>query len=185
MMARMTVRFITLILFLGSTSALAGAWEFSLGVSFNRTQYTDTNYASTRRWGTSVGYHFTDRSEVELSFTDSVDKTRIVGYEDTTFHDRIYALNWVQTLVGKDAPIQPYVKGGVGQLNRDAEGTYANGIAPASRVDSVTVIAGGGLRLYLTQNFAIRTEVTSYMQGGAVRKWKDNIAATFGISLYL
>jgi hypothetical protein len=43
---------------------------------------------------------------------------------------------------------------------------------------------GAGLRIYLTRAFAIRVEGTSYLEGGSLPTWKDNIAATFGISIY-
>lgn len=173
-----------LILALIPSSALgAGGFEISTGFSFSRSQYNNQDFSWNRRWGASLGYNLTETSEIEISFQDVVDRTRIVNYEDTTFHDRIYSANWLQNLVGKSYFVQPYVKGGIGQLNREATGSYANGAAPASRVDSLTAILGGGLRIYLTRSFAIRSEVSSYLTGARIKTWKDNVAYTLGVSL--
>ena len=166
------------------SSSWAGAFEFSLGLYYNRSNYSNDSYNWSRRWGSSLGYRFTELSQVEFSFSDTMDRTKITNYEDTTFHDQVYSLNWVQSLMNKNQPVQPYVKVGVGQLNRRATGNYAGGASPPSEVDSVTVVLGGGLRIYLTHTFAIRSEFTSYLTGGALSTWKDNIGATIGLSLY-
>ena len=104
--------------------AAAKGLEVSFGFSFNRSNYSDTNFSWNRRWGASLGYELTELTELELSFQDVVDRTSFAGYEDTRFHDQIFSINWVQNLLGKNAGIQPYAKVGVGQLNRDAEGSY-------------------------------------------------------------
>jgi hypothetical protein len=164
--------------------AAAGAFEFSFGFSFNRSYYSETSYNWTRRWGTSIGYHFNDFSEVELAFQDVTDRTSIVGYEDTTFHDRIYSANWVQAFTGKNFPVQPYIKVGIGQLDREATGSYANGASPPSLVLSITGVVGTGLRIYITKTFAIRTELQSYLTGGSIRTWQDNVGYNIGTSFY-
>ncbi|NDD93118.1 hypothetical protein EBZ37_13690, partial [bacterium] len=76
----------------------ASAIEASAGFSFNRSNYGSGNYSWNRRWGASVGYKFSPVSSIELAVQDVVDRTLIVGYEDTRFHDEIYSLNWVQNL---------------------------------------------------------------------------------------
>jgi hypothetical protein len=173
---------------LGAPAAQAasegGAFEFSVGLSYNRSNYTAENYSWSRRYGASIGYHFSERSGVEFSFQDAYERTYIANYQDTTFQDQIYGLSWIQAVTGRNAPVQPYLKVGAGQLNRDASGSYANGAAPASRVDSLTGILGLGLRLYLSRGFAIRGEVTSYLQGAQISTWQDNISATAGVSVY-
>ncbi len=163
--------------------ALAGAVEVSMGFSYNQTRYSETSYSWTRRWGGSFGYHLTEKTEIELAFQDVFDRSLITGYEDTTFHDQIYSANWVQALTSKSVPIQPYFKVGIGQLNREAHGTYASGASPPAIMDSLTGIVGGGMRIYFTRTFAIRSELTSYMTGGSIRTYKDNTAVSFGLSL--
>lgn len=168
-----------------SNSAFAGPFEFSVGFSFNKSNYGDANYSWSRRYGGSIGYYFTERSQIEIAYQDVWDRTKIDGFEDTTFHDKIYSADWVQNLTGRDFPVQPYFKLGIGQLNRNATGSYNGGTSsPPAEVDSLTVIVGAGLRLYLTRAFAVRTEATTYLTGGAIGTYKDNVAFTFGVSLF-
>jgi hypothetical protein len=171
----------------GSHAAWAGELEFSVGGAYNRSNYDTTgdNYSWNRRWGASVSYEFFARSEIEFSFQDVQDRTMIVDYEDTIFHDRIYSLSWIQSLLPRSVPVQPYLKFGVAQLNRDASGTYAGGGSPNPQVDAVTGVLGGGLRIYLTRSFAIRSELVSYLTGGDLQTWQDNLAASVGISYSL
>ncbi len=172
-----------LLALLSAGPALAGTFEFSLGGSFNQSNYGGGNYSWDRRWGGSIGYYFLALSQVELSFQDVTDRTNISGYEDTTFHDQIFSLNWVQSLAGKTFPLQPYVKAGIGQLNREATGNYASGASPPRTVAQLTGIVGAGLRVYITRAFAIRGEATSYLVGGNISTWQDNFALNLGISL--
>ncbi|MEV9259187.1 hypothetical protein AB0147_30040, partial [Klebsiella pneumoniae] len=95
------------------------------------------------------------------------------GIEDTTFHDQIYGVNWVQSLMDKNFPIQPYFKVGIGQLNREASGTYAIGASPPSILDEVTGILGVGMRIYLTRSIGLRGEFTTYLSGGNINTWRD------------
>lgn len=165
-------------------NAWGGAVELSAGFSFNRSNYTQTNYTWSRKWLASVGYYFSERSQVEFAIQDIVDRTKISSYEDITLHDQIYSVSWVQALLSKNAPFQPYIKLGVGQLNRDASGTYADGSAPPLRIDSVTGVLGAGTKIYLTRTFALRAEAVSYLAGGSIRNWKNNVALNFGASYY-
>jgi hypothetical protein len=165
-------------------SAQAGRIETSTGFSFSRSNYGNGNYQWVRRWGASLGYHFTETSEIELSMQDVVTRTRLAGYEDTNFHDQIYAINWVQGFFGRDYLLDPYVKVGIGQLNRDAAGSYGSGGSPTSRVDSVTGIMGAGLRINFSRRAGIRCEANTYLTGGSISTWRDNVALNIGFSLY-
>jgi hypothetical protein len=181
----MIFRFLLVPLLLFSTQVWAGVVEISAGFSYNRSNYSETNYSWNRRLGASIGYHLSERSQIELAFQDVMDRTKIEGYEDTTFFDKIYSANWVQAITGKNYPIQPYFKLGIGQLNRKASGNYFGGAArPPDLVDQVTGVLGAGMRIYLTKNFGLRMEGTSYLSGGAIGTWKDNFALNFGLSIY-
>ncbi|MBI3535282.1 MAG: hypothetical protein HY072_07335 [Deltaproteobacteria bacterium] len=171
------------ILIVFSKQSWSGAFELSSGFSYSRSYYSELSYSWTKRFGFAFGYFFYERSEVEIAYQDIVERNYISGFEDTTFHDRIYSVNLVQSFTGKSAAIQPYIKIGIGQLNRDAVGTYIGGYAPPVSVDSVTGVLGVGLRLYVTRTFAIRSEATSYLAGGSVRNWKNNIVINFGLSV--
>ena len=175
---------VTTICVLAPRRASAGAFEFSFGFSFNHSNYSDGNFSWNRRWMSGLGYYFTERSQIEFAIQDIVDRNRIVKYEDTTFHDQVFSVNWVQEIIGKSFPVQPYFKVGIGQLNRDASGKYSDGYVPPLHVDAVTGIIGAGVRVNLTRTFGIRTDATSYLSKGSIRSWKDNVSFTLGLSIY-
>jgi hypothetical protein len=162
----------------------AGVFETSAGFSFNKTTYGENSYSWTRRYSASFAFYFTEISSIELAYQDAYSRNKILGLEDTSFHDKIYSINWVQHLTPRDFPVQPYFKLGVGQLNRDAAGTYATGGNPPQHEDSATAIAGAGLKIYITKAFGLRGEATTYLTGAKIKTWKDNISATAGISIY-
>ena len=162
--------------------AAAGVFELSAGFNYNRRNYAEGSFTLLRRYGGSFGYRFTERSGIEFGFQDAVDHTLIEGYQDLTTHDRVYSISWVQELLGKESAFQPYFKVGVGQLNRDTSGAYANGASPALVVDSLTGVLGAGARIMITRTFAIRSEVTTYLTGGAISTWKDDVAFSIGFS---
>lgn len=165
--------------------AAAEGFELSGGFNFNQSSYTGDNYSWSRRFGATFGYYVSAMSQIEISFQDITDRTKITGYEDTTFHDQITSVNWVQTLASRKSPVQPYVKAGVGQLNREATGNYASGGSPPLLYDSVTGVLGGGVRLYLTKTLGVRAEGTTYLTGGSIGTYKDNFGFTFGVSVGL
>ncbi len=180
---RLGAAFAFLILtFSGIRSAHAERFEFSAGFSFSRSNYSEGNYSWTRRYGATLGYKFSPVSSLEFSVQEAIDRTKIVGYEDTVFTDNVYSVNWIQNLFTL-AAIQPYFKVGAGQLNREASGSYANGTSPNPQTDSLTAVLGLGTRIYVTREFAIRSEVTSYLTGGSIRTYKDNVGMTIGASL--
>lgn len=175
---------IVIVLFALPWNAAAASLEISGGGSYERSNLSGSSYSWNRRYGGTVGWMSENRSGIEFAYQDVLTRTHIDSYEDTTYHDRIYSFNWVQTFTGRDFPLQPFLKAGIGQLNRDASGSYANGVTPAARVDSVTAIIGGGLRIYLTRSFGLRSEITSYLTGARLSTFRDNISVTGGVSFY-
>jgi hypothetical protein len=176
-----------LLLALTSLSALpsrAGVFEVSGSYSFYRTNYSPMDYTWKRRWGVSLGYYFFETSELEIAYQDVFDKTYVSAYQDTEFLDQVYSLNWVQGILGKDYFAQPYVKFGVGQLNRTASGTYSNGSSPPAIYDALTIVLAVGIKTYITKRFGIKGEVTTYLAGGNINTWQDNLAFTIGTSFY-
>jgi hypothetical protein len=175
--------FLVLCLFPFAAQA-AGYFELSGGAFYTKSTYSSTDYNWVRRYGATFGYHLTETSEIEFTFQDVTDRTVITGFEDTTFHDQIYGVDWNQALTPKGSAIQPYVKAGIGQLNRTATGEYAGGVSPPLEVDQVTGIAGVGLRIYLTRQCGLRGEVISYLTSGGISTWNQNISTTLGVSIY-
>lgn len=164
--------------------AHAGYFEISGGFYFTKSTYSDTDFNWVRRYGANAGYHFWDLSEIEFTFQDVTDRTVLTGFENTTFHDQIYGVDWNQALTPKSFPVQPYVKLGVGELNRTAYGSYTGGAAPPAELDQATLILGVGCRVYLTKNFGLRGEAISYITSGGLATYTQNISTTIGVSIY-
>jgi hypothetical protein len=164
--------------------SFAGVWEASSGFNYNRSEYAGGSYTWTRRWGAALGYNFTDTSQIELSYQNSFDRNHYQNYEDSFFRDEVYSMNWVQNILDKTYMIQPYFKLGAGQLHRKASTTNAVGQSQISETDSFTVVMGIGTRLILTKGFGLRMEGTSFLTAGRLGTWRDNIAVSFGGSLY-
>ena len=159
-------------------------FEYSAGFSYNRTQFGGGSYTWERRWSTSIGYNLNDAAEIEISFQDVATNNRFISVEDSTYHDQIYSANWVQSFLGKRYAFQPYGKIGIGQLNRDATVTDAYYHITTTTEDQITGILGAGFKLFLTREFALRIEATTYLSGARLGSWQDNIATTVGASIY-
>lgn len=165
-------------------SAEAGFWEFSTGFNYSRSEYSNNSYSWNRRLGGSIGYNFSDSSTVEIAYQKSYERNHYEGFEDSAYSDQVYSMNLVWSVLGRNAPVQPYFKIGVGQLNRDASIYDSIGRSQIQHLDQVTGVIGAGLKLYITKTFAIRMEGTSYLAAARIETWRDNFGATFGISFY-
>jgi len=172
-------------LFLLPTSAAAGVFELSAGYSYSLNYYSESDYEWKVSYSSSLGYHLTDKTEVEVEFQDTTDTTSIAGFQDTTFHDQMYSVDWVQSLTGKDFFIQPFFKLGVGELNRTATGSYGFGVAaPPAIEDDLSAILGAGFRLFFTRTFGLRADATTYLTNGAIWSWQQNFSIQTGLSIY-
>ena len=164
-------------------SALAGVIELGGDFSFNKTTFAKDSYTFTRRFTASFTYHLTQSSALEFDAENAVTRNKIPGSEDSTYRDKVYSASWVQSFFHQ-SPFQPFLKAGAGQLYRKIEGTYASGATPPESVDTLTVILGFGLKLYILDHFIIRGQVQSYLDGGHIRTYKDNIATSIGLSIF-
>lgn len=174
---------VVLFLLLVSSEARAGMFEISGSVNYSKTTYGSDSFTWTRKWEASVAYYLTERSSIEFDYDDSYNVNNITGIEDTVFHDKTYSVNLVQHFAGHESGVQPFIKLGIGQLNRQATGSYASGGSPPLEEDQVTEIVGAGLKIYLTRSFGLRGEATSYITSG-ISSWKQNISVLGGLSFY-
>jgi hypothetical protein len=166
--------------------AEGGQMEISGSFSFNQNNYGPASSQWSRKWSASVGYSFWDGfEEVEFSITDAFFRAQIAGFEDTSYHDQVYSIDFVQAFTSKSSYIQPYIKLGVGQLNRTATGSFAGGGAPPAEYDSLTGVLGAGIKVFLTKRVGVKAEGTTYLAGGVLSTWQDNFSVYFGLSLYL
>lgn len=164
--------------------AQAGLFEIGSSFSINRSNFSEESFTWTRRYSFSFGYYFTQDSEIAFVFQDSTTRTFVEGVQDVSFHDQVYSIDLNYHLFNEKSVVRPYFKLGVGQLNRDAKGTYAGGYSPPGRIDQITGILGCGLKVRATQKLGFKAEASSYLTGGAIGTWKDNLAFAIGGSLF-
>ncbi|MCM0605659.1 MAG: hypothetical protein KA715_06175 [Xanthomonadaceae bacterium] len=170
---------------IGATRTLANPFEFTIEASYSRQQYDPTSFTWNRRWAASVGYTILNMSEIELSI-QKIDSQTVYGtFQNVTYSDNVYSVDLVQSLLPRSYFFQPYARLGIGQLNRNASGTFANGTAPPAILDSITGVIGLGTKIFLSRRFAIRFQAISYLSGGNISTWSQNISTNLGITVVL
>jgi hypothetical protein len=165
--------------------AQAGVFELGGGFSLNRSNYNGGSYNRTTAYSATLGYYFSQDSEIEFMYQDSSTRNFVPDVQDLTYRDRVYSLNFLYYLFDDQAATKPFFRIGVGQLNRDATGNYENGAFTApGRLDQLSVILGAGIKARLGSRFGLKAEATTYLTGGAISSWQDNISLSIGGSLY-
>jgi hypothetical protein len=181
-------------LFLGASPSRAAVVEVSAMYASSKSQFDDYK-GEQRRWTGSVEFKFTQVSSIQLEYTDSFSEystmtnigTNIVNLTPfiTTYQDKIYSVNWVQNLVPAKWIVQPYFVVGGGKVARKVtqRRPEVSGDQPqTARQNSTTGTAGLGLRIFLLQNMALKTEFKSYVPDFRFSKWKENQMLSVGLS---
>ncbi len=167
------------------TSSDAGVFELGGGFSLNRSNYNAGAYTRTTSYSLSLGYYFSQDSEIEFLYQDSTTKNFVQNVQDITNRDRVYSLNLLYHLFEEKAKLKPFFRIGFGQLNRDATGTYQNGAFTApGRLDQLSVIGGLGFKARITQQVGFRAEAITYLTGGNISTWQDNVTINIGGSFF-
>ena len=175
---------IFIVLGLFSTSVKAGVFELGGTASYNHNSYNGGTVTWTRSYTANFGYFFTADSELEFSYQDSTNEEKVPGVQDITYRDRVYSINFLYHFFDETSAFRPYLRAGVGQLNRDATGWYQGGYSPAGRLDQVTVIGGIGLKVKIYSRFSLKAEATTYLSGGSISSYRDNVSLNIGGSIY-
>lgn len=165
-------------------TSFAGVVELSGTFSYSHSDYGNSNYAWSRRWGFSFGYYFLSLSELEFSVQDILYRTNISDVQDTTFHDQIYSVDWVQSLLPKKSDFQPYLKVGIGELRRKASGTQDGEPTPELEYNRLTMVSGVGLKVFFFDSLSLKMEATTYLVDGSISSSKNNFSINGGISVY-
>jgi len=165
-----------------SNDAHAGFFELSGSFSFSHSGYADQGYSWSRRWNVTFGYYFFTSSEIELSVQDAFYRTKLTDVEDTTFHDKIYSIDWVQSILPRHYIVQPYFKLGLGELNRNAGGSDM-GLVPTS-YNQFTTIVGAGTRISIIRELSLKFEGITYLTNGDLSTWQQNFALQSGIAIF-
>jgi hypothetical protein len=171
----------------------AAVIELSGMVAYSKTQYDDGYRAMQRRYTASIDFKFTPVSALQFEYTDSTSKVSYMTdlgqllAQDTRQHvntyDKIYSFNWVQNLVPAKWIVQPYFLLGGGKMVRKytievPELSYSL----SGSQNQTTGVGGVGLRIFLTKNMAVKTEMKTYVPKFQFSKWKENQMMSAGLS---
>lgn len=169
--------------------------EISSMFSYGKSDLGNGAFSRQNRYSFSVGLRFTQVSAIEVSyltsriknFTPSILETFVAGSVDqtVTYDDQVYSASWVQNFVSSKFMVQPYFKVGAGRFIRKQKVSYTGVLADdGSEIvqESVTGVAGLGLRIFLLKNMALKGELVSYMPKFRLSTWKDSQLFTAGLS---
>jgi hypothetical protein len=169
--------------FLSQGESWGGVMELSSSFSYSRTNYSDLSYSWSRRVGLGLGYYFWGESELEIEVQDILLRTKIADIGDTSLHDQIFSLQWVQGLAPSEFWIHPYFKVGIGQLNRVASGSSSTGEAPLE-YGTITGVLGAGIKFKVYHELSLKVEGATYLINGSITTAQDNFAINSGLSIY-
>ena len=183
-MKRLIVSILGMIGLLSAVPTFAGVFELGGGFSLTRSNYNAGSFNRSQSYSASLGYYFSADSEIEFMYQDSTTQNFVEGVQDITYRDRVYSMNLLYYLFDEKAQLKPFFRIGLGQLNRDATGTYSGGYSPPGRLDQVSVIGGLGIKARVSTRVGFKAEATTYLSGGNISTWQDNVTLNVGGSFF-
>ncbi len=155
--------------------------EISILAYYSKTTYGDDVYATSRKFTGAFGLHMTPLTELEVAFTSTNTFFKQQSIQTVTVEEKILSASFVQTLVPPDFLIQPYLKLGGAQYNRKQNSTIAGLKSPEVYTKSPSVLAGGGLRIFVLGQFSIKMEMLMYFPELKFKQGKDNFSFEAGM----
>lgn len=152
------------IVLLGSKS-MAVYSEIGSNYNYKKSTYDADNTIETQSTTGSLSLYFWEQLGFEFSYTNGlyVKKEKRPGTDPTylrrttTQYSDIYGLDIIYLFAGKQAKLQPYIKGGGAYVKRKQvvqdEGQVAWELTPKA---AIAPSYGIGLKFYLTESLAIR-----------------------------
>lgn len=193
---RIVIFSLTLILFSVVTTESARAGYAELGFSYTyMKRYLDAvNVTETGGTTGSFSFYFWERIALELSYTQGIytkkerepslilaDSQRV-----TIQKSEVYETNFIFLLSGKDSRFQPYLKGGVAYIRKNQsiqiDGTQTYVVTPKPGFGPS---AGVGLKLFLTQDLAIRLSADTIRTPVDETTFADDLTIRTGLSWML
>lgn len=151
-----------------------------LGASYGRkrTSFDSDNYFDSESITGSISFYFFEQVALETSYTDAkgIRQEKITtsqGPQTTTVIQttQVTGADLILVLADRKARIQPYIKGGLAQINRKQE-VKINTISYVLNPESATVPSyGAGFKIGITQNFGIKVSYDAWQTpigGGSV-----------------
>jgi opacity protein-like surface antigen len=181
--------FVLAILFSSSAHAL----YTELGISYGKKQttYDQYNYFDSESLTGSISFYFLERLALELSYTDATgthgekaiatDPRRI-----TTQKSQIIGADLIYVLTDKTSTFQPYIKGGVAQINRRQDiNIEGEGDFPLDPDNAIVPSYGVGIKIMITDSLSLKFSYDVWRTPIGGGQQTDDDAIRAGISWVL
>ena len=162
--------------------------DLSFSGSYSRQDYgLNQGFSFYRRWSAGISYQINEVNSIELYYAQNYSESHLTGYQDTSIQDQVYSIDWVQSLWNSEDRVVPYVKIGVGNLQRRAVTIDAetNTTAGDIQYNTLSGILGIGLLIRAHERLSLRAEATTYLPGARISQWKDNYSLNVGVTVHL
>lgn len=155
---------ILIFILLASLPSFAFLTELSVSYAQKKTYFNADNYNSTESTTGSVSFYFMEKLAVELSYTDaSVLREETIfngtGYQQQTSLQKIvvYGSDLIVMLADRKSMFQPYIKGGVAQINKSLTTKNADVfVYETEPIHSTSPSYGAGLKIQLSEAFGLK-----------------------------
>jgi opacity protein-like surface antigen len=139
-----------------SLPAHAGIFEIGAQANYRKTNYDATHSEESETGTASLAYYFWEMSALEFSYTrgaaDQLDPP-LTAFQSMTS----YGVDVLFTLADKESALKPYFKIGAAYVDKNLQYVTTPSL-PAYGVETtgIALTAGAGLKLMITQQFAIK-----------------------------
>ena len=163
--------------------------ELGLSYGYSKKTFNASNYYQNDSKSASASFYFLEKFALEFSYTDSFyegeesdsTSTRTVQ-QSSQFADS----SLIFMILGKQSPVQPYVKGGVAYIKKNQTIKYQN--ASAIDIPESTGWApsyGAGLKILLTEKFSVKLSYDIWKTPLSDGTNSDDTSFKAGLSWYL
>ena len=157
------MRILILILF-SSLPSFAFLTELSVSYAQKKTYFNAQNYNNTESTTGSVSFYFMEKLAVELSYTDASVLREETIFNGTGFQQQIslqkivvYGSDLIVMLSDKKSVFQPYLKGGIAQINKTLSNKTAEVLLYETEpIHSTSPSYGAGLKIQLSEAFGLK-----------------------------
>lgn len=153
---------IGLLIFLTAMPSMALYTELGVNYGRKKTTFDADNYLDSESMTGSISLYFLERLALELSYTEAVAKREEkAGTSDpkrsTTQKSTVMGADLILTFADRKALFQPYIKGGIAQIERHQsikiEGQDAFTLTPET---AAVPSYGLGIKIAVTESFGIK-----------------------------
>lgn len=152
-------------------SVYASLNEIGFTVNYRSSKIDEHNFQDSTSYTGSYSYYFGAMSAVELSYTKGLSRLSVKASESepqvvykTEFE--MIGLDFVLTLAGREAALQPYIKVGGAHVKKliqvEAGDGGSQGTVDAGEQSGMVPSAGLGVKILLNKNFSIKAGLDAW-----------------------